>query len=103
MKRRGYRSILRERYRHLAFSLIFLRPLEEPWRGCEPGAERLRPPWHRPPFLVMPALNVTISLLAGKRGRKISPCFLSSGAITSAPKPIEPGRLRAEIARALPP
>ena len=34
---------------------------------------------------------------SGSTSRKISPCFLSSGAMTLAPKPIEPGRLRAEI------
>src|SRR5712672_286701 len=38
-----------------------------------------------------------LSRSSGSTSRKISPCFLSSGAMTLAPKPIEPGRLRAEI------
>jgi len=36
-----------------------------------------------------------LSRSSGSTSRKISPCFLSSGAMTLAPKPIEPGRLRA--------
>src|SRR5262249_30991992 len=34
---------------------------------------------------------------SGSTSRKISPCFLSSSAMTLASKPIEPGRLRAEM------
>ena len=37
-----------------------------------------------------------LSRSSGSTSRKISPCFLSSGAMTLAPKPIEPGRLRPE-------
>src|SRR5712691_185401 len=32
-----------------------------------------------------------LSRSSGSTSRKISPCFLSSGAMTLAPKPIEPG------------
>src|SRR5262249_9106255 len=38
-----------------------------------------------------------LSSSSGSTSRKISPCFLSSGAMTLASKPIEPGRLRAEM------
>ena len=38
-----------------------------------------------------------LSRSSGSTSRKISPCFLSSGAMTLASNPIEPGRLRAEM------
>src|SRR5262245_48538641 len=38
-----------------------------------------------------------LSKSSGSISRNISPCFLSSGVMTLAPKPIEPGRLRAEM------